>query len=223
MELVQAAGVGVDLRQESDEDLLIYMSMREDDPAVARAAWAEFFLRHREYLYRHCRRLTKGVVDDAGAKDLVQDTFIRAYQRAGTFNADGIKDPARLNFRTQAWLGRIARRLFLDMLRGRDGLREVQLDENDPGPEPEPEPTQSSVTSTSRQLLDEAIDTLSEREQIVLRTTYQYCEPGKKNQHLPHDVVEDLAKTLQTTPENLRQIKRRALRKLDQYIKSKTG
>jgi RNA polymerase sigma factor (sigma-70 family) len=221
MELVQAAGAGVDLRQESDEDLLIYMSMRADDPAVARAAWAEFFLRHREYLYRHCRRLTTGVLDDAGTKDLVQDTFIRAYQRAGTFNADGIKDPDRLKLRTQAWLGRVARRLFLDVLRGRDGLREVQLDENDPGPEPEP--TQSSVTSTSRQLLDEAIETLSEREQIVLRTTYQYYEPGKKNQHLPHDVVEDLAKSLQTTPENLRQIKRRALRKLDQYIKSKTG
>lgn len=221
MELVQAAGVGVDLRQESDEDLLIYMSMREDDPAVARAAWAEFFQRHREYLYRLCRKLSKGVLDEAGAKDLVQDTFIRAYHRAGTFNGEGIKDPDRLRRRTRAWLGRIAHRIFLDMLRGRDGLREVPLEENDPGPEPEP--IQSSGTSTSRQLLNEAIDSLSEREQIVLRTTYQYYEPGKKNQHLPHDVVEDLAKTLQTTPENLRQIKRRALRKLDQYIKSKTG
>lgn len=221
MELVQAAGAGVDLRQESDEDLLIYMSMRADDPAVARAAWAEFFLRHREYLYRLCRKLSRGVLDDAGAKDLVQDTFIRAYHKASTFNGEGIKDPGRLQRRTRAWLGRIAHRIFLDMLRGRDGLRDVPLDENDPAPEPEP--IQSSATSTIKQLLNEATDSLSEREQIVLRTTIQYYEPGKKNQHLPHDVVDDLAKTLKTTPENLRQIRRRALRKIKQYIESKTG
>ena len=66
MESVQAAGAGVDLRYENDEDLLIYMSMRADDPAVAGAAWAEFFRRHAKYLYRRCLRFTKNVLDEAG-------------------------------------------------------------------------------------------------------------------------------------------------------------
>jgi RNA polymerase sigma factor (sigma-70 family) len=218
MESVQAAGAGVDLRHENDEDLLIYMSMRADDPAVARAAWAEFFRRHAKYLYRCCLRFTKNVLDEAGTNDLVQETLIRAYDRAGTFNAAGIKDTERLERRTRAWLGRIALNIFRDMLRDRDGRREVPLDENDPAPEPEPR--QTSLTSARRQLIDEAIDSLSEREQIVLRTVYQYYEPGK---NLPRPVIEDLANSLKTTSDNLRQIKSRALRKMKQYIKLRTG
>jgi len=107
------------------------------------------------------------------------------------------------------------------MLRGREGIREVPLDENELGSEPE-HVQSSSVTLANRQLLDEAIDSLSEREQIVLRTTFQYYQPGKQNQHLPHDVVEDLAESLKTTSDNVRQIRSRALRKINQYIKSKT-
>ena len=218
MESVQAAGAGVDLRHENDEDLLIYMSMRADDPAVARAAWAEFFRRHAKYLYRRCRRFTKNVLDEAGTNDLVQETLIRAYDRAGTFNGAGIKDTQRLERRTRAWLGRIALNIFRDILRDREGRREVPLDENDPAPEPEPR--QTSLTSARRQLIDEAIDSLSEREQIVLRTVFQYFEPGK---NLPRPVIEDLANSLKTTSDNLRQIKSRALRKINQYIKSRTG
>jgi RNA polymerase sigma factor (sigma-70 family) len=214
MESVQAAGVGVDLRHESDEDLLIYMSMRAEDPAVAQAAWAEFFRRHAKYLYGRCRRFSRNVLDEAGTNDLVQETLIRAYDKAGTFNAAGIKDTKRLERRTRAWLGRIALNIFRDMLRDRDGRREVPLDENDPAPEPEPR--QTSLTSARRQLIDEAIDSLSEKEQIVLRTVYQYYEPGK---NLPRAVIEDLANSLKTTSDNLRQIKSRALRKMKQYIK----
>lgn len=219
MELAVGAGSGTDLRRESDEDLFVYMTMRADDPSVANAAWAEFYQRHFEYLYRRCCRLSRGILDEPGARDLVQDTFIRAYKKASTFNGDGITDPDRLQRRTRAWLGRIAQNIFRDMFRGREGIREVPLDENELGSEPE-HVQSSSLTLANRQLLDEAIDSLSEREQIVLRTTFQYYQPGKQNQHLPHDVVEDLAKSLKTTSDNVRQIRSRALRKINQYIKS---
>ena len=53
MESVQVAGM--DLRQESDEDLLVFMTMRSDDLAVANAAFAEFYERHVHYLFRRCR------------------------------------------------------------------------------------------------------------------------------------------------------------------------
>ncbi|MGI8835653.1 MAG: RNA polymerase sigma factor [Pyrinomonadaceae bacterium] len=220
MESIQAVGAGVDLRQETDEDLLVYMTMRDDDSSIANAAWAEFYQRHLQYLYRCCCRLSRGILDEAGARDLVQDTFIRAFNKAATFNGDRIIDPDRLKRRTRAWLGRIALNIFRDMLRGRDGTREVPLDDNDIGAEPELVQSSPS-TSANRLLLDEAIDSLSEREQIVLRTTFQYYQPGKQNQHLPHDVVEDLAKSLETTSDNVRQIRSRALRKINQHIKSK--
>ena len=60
----------------------------------------------------------------------------------------------------------------------------------------------------------EALMALSERERLVLRVTLQWYRPGEEHQRLPNDVAADLARTLQTTPENLRQIRRRAMRKV---------
>jgi len=217
MESVQAAGSG--LCQESDEDLLVFMSMRGDDPSIADAAFAEFYERHVHYLYGRCRRFTTGILDQAGALDLVQDTFIRVYEKAATFDSGGITDSERLRRRTRAWLGRIALNIFRTMLRGRAGVWEISLDDQEIAKEPEPVP---SSPSANRKLLDEAIDSLSVKEQHVLRTTFQYYQPGKQHQRLPNDVAEDLAKELGTTSDNIRQIRRRARRKIDQYIKSKT-
>ena len=63
-----------------------------------------------------------------------------------------------------------------------------------------------------------AVESLTEREQMVLRVTFQWYEPGREHQRLPNDVTAELANTLQTTPENLRQIRRRALAKLRAHL-----
>jgi RNA polymerase sigma factor (sigma-70 family) len=218
MESAQTASA--DLRHETDEDLLVFMTMRGDDLSTANAAFEEFYGRNVNYLFRVCRRVTSGVLDESGAWDIVQETFIRAYDRAATFNGEGITDPDRLSRRVKAWLGRIAVNIFRDLLRGRAGIREVSLDEQEIAKEPDP--VSVSAPSANRLLLDEAIDSLSDREQRVLRTTFQYYQPGRTHQRLPNDVAEGLATELGTTSENVRQIRRRALRKIKEYIKSKT-
>ena len=78
------------------------------------------------------------------------------------------------------------------------------------------------ATSAYKRLLDEAINNLSEKKQHVLRVTYQYNQPGRKHQRLPNHVAEEVAKTLNTTSDNIRQLRRRALREVNQYIKSRT-
>lgn len=218
MESVQVAGT--DLRQESDEDLLVFMTMRSDDLAVANAAFAEFYERHVHYLFRRCRGATNKILDESGAWDIVQETFIRVYERAATFDGEGITDPDRLQRRVRAWLGRIAVNIFRDRLRGQLGVREISLDDQEIAKEPESQ--SPSSPSANRKLLDEAIDSLSEKEQRVLRTTFQYYQPGKQHQRLPNDVAEDLAKELETTSDNVRQLRHRALQKIKEYIKSKT-
>jgi hypothetical protein len=40
---------------------------------------------------------------------------------------------------------------------------------------------------------------------------------------LPNHVAEELAKTLSTTSDNIRQLRRRALQEVNQFIKSKIG
>lgn len=222
MEPAQAISNVPDLSQDTDEDLLVYMTMREDDPLVANEAWAEFFRRHIDYMYEKCRDVCRGILAGSGPDDLAQLTFIRAYEKANTFKTGGITDPDMLRLRVRAWLGRIAQHIYCDMLRGRKNSKELAVDKEEL--EDAPEQVQAApTTSTYKALLDEAIESLSEKKQHVLRVTYQYNQPGKKNQRLPNHVAEELAKTLNTTSNNIRQLRRRALQEINQFIKSKTG
>ncbi len=68
-----------------------------------------------------------------------------------------------------------------------------------------------------------ALQALSARERLVIQVTLQWQEPGAEHQRLPNDVVADLARTLRTTPENLRQIRRRALKKVKAMLREEQG
>src|SRR6266704_3570269 len=102
MESAQAISSVPDLSWETDEDLLVYMTMREDDPLIANEAWAEFYRRHIVYMCEKCRDVCRGILAGSGSDDLAQLTFIRAYQRASTFKTGGISDPDRLRSRVRA-------------------------------------------------------------------------------------------------------------------------
>lgn len=222
MEPAKAIGNVPDLSEETDEDLLVYMTMREDDPLVANEAWAEFFRRHIVYMREKCRDVCRGILAGSGPDDLAQLTFIRAYERANTFKAGGISDPDRLRLRVRGWLSTIAKNIYRDTLRGRKDSKEFAVDNQELEEAPE-RPQAAPTTSAYKRLLDEAIDALSEKKQHVLRVTFQYNQPGKKHQRLPNHVAEELAKTLNTTSDNIRQLRRRALQDVNQFIKSKTG
>ncbi len=207
------------LSEEADNQLLVRMRMRDEDPSAAREAWAEFYRRHVEYLYRVCRRAYSGVLDEAGIRDLAQDTFIRAYERAETFDSGELTDPEKLRLRARAWLGKIALNILRTMLRGQAGTstHSLEWEEWEKVPEPPPAVNSNSIESG---LVRNALATLPEREQHVLRVTYQWYRPDKKHQRLPHGVVANLAETLGTTPVNIRQMRSRALKKIEQYLRS---
>lgn len=209
--------------RDDDADLLGYMAMAEQDPTGARAAWAEFYERHVRFLYAVCLKAYGAMLgSDADVADLVADTMRRVYEHAGAFRKDGIGDPARLRRRVRAWLCRVAQRLAMDILRGRARLPTVRLEPDawqqvpDPGPSAEEEQPGERV-----RLVREALAQLSDREQTVLRVTFQWYRAGQEHQRLPNDVTAELAATLQTTPENLRQIRRRALKKVEAFLRDR--
>lgn len=205
---------------ETDADLLLYMAMAADDPAGARAAWEEFYRRHAGYLYAVCLRAYGPLLGgEAGAADLTAETFRRAYEHAATFDPAGLTDAAQLRRRTRAWLGRIAQRLALSALRSRGRIPTRPLPLFLPAQAPQPDPPGRAPSPRVR-LVRQALLGLSEREQMVLRTTFQWYRPGQDHQRLPNDVVADLAETLQTTPENLRQIRRRAMAKVEAFVRA---
>ena len=200
---------------ETDADLLVYMTLSADDPAGAAAAWEEFYRRHVGYLHAVCLRAFGDLLGGPSAVgDLVADTFKRVYENADKFDPAGITDPQRLRLRVRAWLGRIAQRLAWTALRGRRQLPTRLLGQDHwqqiarpPAAAPRGDPARTDRVRA-------ALGSLTDREQHVIRVTLQWYQPESDHQRLPNDVAADLAATLRTTPENLRQIRRRAMNKL---------
>jgi DNA-directed RNA polymerase specialized sigma24 family protein len=197
------------------------MSMASDDPAGARCAWGLFYSRHVAYLWAVCSRAYADLLGgEAGVADLVAETFRRAFERAETFDARDVTEPQRQQRLVRAWLGRIAQRLAQDVLRGRGRLNARTLSPEqwqEVGAAPIRDEEDSPATGDVA-LVREALGVLSDKEQLVLRVTMQWYRPGDEHQRLPNAVASDLAATLRTTPENLRQIRRRAMRKIHDYV-----
>jgi RNA polymerase sigma factor (sigma-70 family) len=204
-----------DIRAESDEDLLVWMSWRVDQTQTAKAACTELYARHVEYLFRRLAK-HREAIGEHEIEDIVIESFKKAYEKARTYQPVGgsNRDIARRNVR--AWLGTIAHNLVMDQLRRPDrALRLVG----------EWEPLEESIRplgdgefTPEHRLLHEALATLSENERRVLEVTTQFMAPGEKHQRLPSGIAEDLAKSLHTTVDNIRQLRKRALDKLRMYM-----
>ncbi len=181
----------------------------------ARAAQQILYERHVQFLFGALSRQRDKLLRLAGlsAEDVVQDTFERAFQRAHTFRDEPTLDADRQRRRARAWLGRIAQNLVADAFRrfrevsASDVLDryEVPAMEEEPASRPELRPVRR------------ALETLTEREQDVLRVTalYHKLEGGGR---LPNAVSAELGRRWGISNENVRAIRSRAMKKLREAI-----
>jgi RNA polymerase sigma factor (sigma-70 family) len=209
------------VRAASDAVLLTLMAQRHTDAATAQLALEEFYHRHRHYLYNVACKV--GIVNASDRYDLVHETFLRVFAKAKTFKGEGTTDSVQSRRQVRAWIGRIAHRLFQDMLRKYGGLRllgDMAAALQDDAQAPLQSVGSDEPPSPAMQALLRALDSLSAREQEIMRVTWQYYTPGQRQQRLPHDVVAQLARDCNTTPENIRKIRERALRKIKAMLLS---
>jgi DNA-directed RNA polymerase sigma subunit (sigma70/sigma32) len=68
--------------------------------------------------------------------------------------------------------------------------------------------------------LCEALDSLSAKERDVLIVWAEYYRFGNKFQRLPDDISASLAEKWNTTPENVRQIRKRAIGKIRKHVET---
>lgn len=178
----------------------------------ARSEMQTFYARHVRYLYAVVRKQCDSLgVTMAEAEDLVHDTFQRAFDRAATFRPSLASSDVEQERWTRAWLGKIARNLLLDLLRARpESLSDALDDEAERARDSDP----PSHHQRKLQAVSDAIASLSEREQDVLRVTAMYYRAGEGHQRLPNEVSEELARRWQTTNENIRAIRSRALKRM---------
>jgi RNA polymerase sigma factor (sigma-70 family) len=194
-----------------DYQLLARVAHSDGDEHAARQAQAAFYNRHVRYLYAALCK-PKRLLELAGEtpEDLVQDTFARAFERAHTYQALESADADRERRRTRAWLGRIAHCLLADRLRGERTLPDSPYLESLGSDAVDDVASESPALGRVRLALSE----MSERERDVLRVTALYYRAGHDTQRLPNRASDELAKRWQTTNQNIRAIRSRALKKL---------
>lgn len=217
-----------ELRSESDFGIVRMMADRDEAWAVA--AFQEFYDRHKHYLYSKAVEVCANLGCDAWVEDAMHETFGRAFRKAAMFKFPTCPPKEEDNV-VKGWLGAIATHWICDRRR-KSKLEDTKSEEQweqltgsssvAPGGESESfEPTPAKIEEW--RLLDEAIESLTEREAQILRVTAQYHRLGQKFQRLPVDVVDELAESFNTTPENLRKIRERARKKVRQYVDARRG
>jgi RNA polymerase sigma factor (sigma-70 family) len=198
---------------DDDADLLAYVAMVAEDRENALAAYAAFYERHAEWLLNVIAR-PLGHDDDLAA-DIVQETFRRVFESgAATYvRPSGNGEAQRKNAR--AWLARIAKRALASYFRERGPLVAVDELEGEEAVAPEAlEEDESALVLRAREELDALTD--DERD-IMLSWLYEY-RLGASHQRVPNDESRALAERLRTTPENIRQRRKRILERLKRTL-----
>lgn len=198
----------------------------------ARAALTELYNRHYGYLKR---RFEESYGRQVAVADLLQDTFIRASKKAAKYepaNSDSTEEQKR---RTQAWLGKIGKNLFLDQLKENERFEpdehiEATARRMPPGIRDGIEATARGLSpqlrdgrevSESVELVMDVLDELKWKERVVLRVTWCFYDPEKEHNRLPNDVSARLAEWVDVKPGSVRKIRQRAREKLETGVKER--
>jgi RNA polymerase sigma factor (sigma-70 family) len=206
----------------SDFELIRQMAEQTVNFAGARNAWARFYVRHQRPLFLVCKRDYEYLLGEDGVEDLVHDTFMRAFDRAATFDHREVCDALVQERKCRRWLARIAENLLRDRLKGQREVSMVQLDDEDLeklAGRPADGPTACEVPQDKRiALISSGFARLSETEQTVLWETMFWWQPGRNHQRMPHVAMEQLSRQVAKSPATIRQIRLRALEELTKYV-----
>jgi DNA-directed RNA polymerase specialized sigma24 family protein len=152
------------------------------------------------------------------AKDITQDAFISAFESIGGFTLDGEANQNDHIHLVRGWLGKIANRHFLKLLRSRKKEDDAIQDHRERISSP-PElilHENSGVKNTPSNNMFKikyALSTLSDKQKDVILT---YANEGciGNDKHLSETAMAELCEFHKTNPVNVRKIKNRALKKV---------
>lgn len=217
------------MREQSDEDLFLYMSFY-DDPADRVQAEAAFEELHRRYFAellercrRYCRRRQQPI---EVAEDLASQVMYRALKRAETYKAGPAPG------RTMAWLSTIAYNILCDA--GRNPYRPSVI-----GSVLEPDLGAESYsaedfvqlyhqfesplqTLAHRQAVAAAFSELDERAQNVLIETLIQRSRSPNQTYMYRGTARQLAERLGLTTDNVRRIRCDSLKAIERRLRDES-
>ena len=105
------------------------MADQKADFAQAREAWARFYVRHHGFLLRRCETNHAYVLGMPGVEEVVQDTFMKVFDGASTFNCADVCEPSVQISKSRGWLVRISENIIRDRFRRQPEVCTVDEDE----------------------------------------------------------------------------------------------
>lgn len=188
----------------------------------SKAAKAEFYQRYNSFLLTTCYRVCKSF--DSGnelAEDIFQNTMLKAIDGIKSVYDKANETTTNLDKQIKRWLSSIAQNELNEFLRknpdekflslpDRVATSEIEI-EFDLAEEPK-DPVKNSQFGYLD--TDKIMSVLSDRERYILMVYFNYYDKEEPNRHLPDQEIERLCKMFDINPPNLRQIKKRALKKL---------
>lgn len=207
------------LTNETLADIFLSMAMKKDDMQNAEKAFTEFYNRYKSFIYTVIKKACRSwkMYGDELIETVFVNTFLTVYEKAETFMLIDNVHFERQEKRMKYWLSQVAKHEMLQLLRQYkinkdkieylDDLSFLERIDNET----------EEIKSDDILLAEKAFQTLSERDRDILVTYLMYEDGNKK---LPSDEIQRLANMWGVLPDNMRQIKRRSLRKLEIYIKT---
>ena len=125
-----------------------------------RAAFSSLYDATSAKLFGVCLRILN---DRAEAEDVLQDAFVRIWQKAGSYTANG--------YSPMTWLITLTRNLAIDRLRARKG-GSVDIDEVHDLADAGPTPEAAAVASSERAKIDGCLNELEPDRALAVRGAY---------------------------------------------------
>jgi DNA-directed RNA polymerase specialized sigma24 family protein len=206
---------------ETDEDLLILISMK-DDINSCHSAYDEFYNRYKKFLYGMIQEVCQNFPNKQDLISVIyNNVLISVFKYSDTFDKEGEMDPKVVRKKIESWLARIAYNAFKAALSKTKSWRQ-----DEPGREAFLKMIKSSRSrpcpiTYNEKIVGQALAQLKERDRDILRTYYMYYEEGEGGQakNLPDHILEELKNTYNTTSENIRTIISRSKKIITEFLK----
>lgn len=206
----------IEMEHEDDEYLLLYMDEKKDDPENAKRAFGEFFIRYENFVGDLCSYILSNLVNGKSHEDLVMEVFYRIYEKAGTFDWGKANNTSEVRKSIELWITRIAKNMAIDWRRNED-RESSKLEEYSPIFQEQKNGTPTSwhpLDKQAHEVLSEEFDKLSDRDKEIVKQSGLYFNLQKGKSDMPSEVIEQIVEEYDTTPENIRQVRFRFMKRV---------
>jgi RNA polymerase sigma factor (sigma-70 family) len=202
--------------EDDDLTLILRMACKGSDRKDAEDALVIFFKRHHRLFKAFAERNNYRSLG-FDPEDFVLHTFHKAFEKAHTFDAPTGLSPERLLKKVQTWLFEIAKNEFLMELRKGLNQSEETMDPDLLTP-PNREDIEECVLTGKAAAVRTFLDGLPEGDRQLLETSMNFYDYKAKKAVIPADILEGLANALATTPEGIKQRRKRLLQRLKEHL-----